>query len=283
MNQKTINSIFYCLVIAVLWMLAPLALAQQSQTQNTAFLLSIDGPIGPATLKNAIDGKTVSVNGKNYVLQTKNAVVQRVDPNWRSELLSVITDPSVAYILLLIGIYGLIIELAHPGFILPGVAGAIALIFALYAFNMLPISYAGLSLIILGLIFLVAEAFVPSFGALGLGGIVAFVVGSIFLMNTDNTAYHIDFSLILTMAIISAIFLLGIVGMAIRSRQRKIVSGLEALINMEAVAVESFEKEGWVLVHGERWQAVSATPIKKHQPVRVKSVNGLILMVEAVQ
>lgn len=253
--------------------------AEEALKTNVIDLIADNVP----ELLTAINGKSVTIHNQIYILHTDNIVMQNIQPNWRSKILAIITDPSIAYILLLIGIYGLFFEFAHPGFVLPGVVGAIALIFASYALNMLPISYAGLSLIILGLIFLIAEAFVPSFGALGFGGIIAFIIGSIFLMNTDDSAYHIDLSLIITMAVINALFFLGIVGMAIRSRQRKIVSGREALLNSQGIALENFEKEGWILVNGERWQAISSTPIKQHQAVRVSEIKGLKLVINAIQ
>ncbi len=233
-------------------------------------------------LLNAINGRTVSVRGQDFVLHTQNLPVETLNPNWRSKFLGVITDPTIAYILLLIGIYGLLIEFAHPGFVLPGVTGVIALILALFAFHMLPISYAGLSLMLLGLIFLIAEAFMPSFGVLGLGGIIAFVVGSVFLMNTEVKAYRINWSVIITMTILNAIFFLGIIATVIRARQRKIVSGREALIGMEGEALEDLQHEGLVLVNGERWQAISEMPIKQHHSIHVVAIKGLKLQVEAI-
>lgn len=235
-------------------------------------------------LLTAINGKVIKINNQDIVLKTKNAPIERINPDWRAKLLAVITDPSFAYILLLIGIYGLFFEFANPGFIVPGVTGAIALILALYAFHMLPISYAGMGLMILGLVFLIAEAFVPSFGALGLGGIIAFMVGSVFLMNTELQAYRIDWSVIIAMGLINGLFFFGIIGMAIRSAKRKVVSGPENLISMEGHALDGFSSaEGWVWVNGERWQAVSQQPIKSQEKIRVTAVNGLVLTVVPIE
>lgn len=252
--------------------------ADEALQLNVINLMATDIP----NLLTKLNGYKVEIQGQTITLNTKNIRIEQVQPDWRSRLLAVITDPSVAYILLLIGIYGLFFEFANPGFIVPGVVGAIALLLALYAFQLLPINYAGLGLIILGLVFLAAEAFMPSFGALGIGGIIAFVAGSILLLETDAEGYSINWLLIITMALLNALFFLGIIGMAIKSKRRKVVSGSEELVGMTGRALTDFDDTGYIYVHSERWQAKTETPLKKSQPVRVKKIDGLTLMVEPI-
>jgi membrane-bound serine protease (ClpP class) len=227
-----------------------------------------------------LDGRKVTVRGQEQTLATGGLAIERVVPDWRSELLSVITDPNVAYILLLIGIYGLIFELANPGTILPGVTGAIALLLALYAFQVLPINYAGLALIFLGLAFMTAEAFVPSFGILGLGGVIAFVAGSIILLDTQTM--QISIPLIASTALVSAAFFIWVIGRFVRLRRQKARTGEEELLGSIGVALQDFATTGRVRVHSESWQASTAAPVKKGQRVRIVAIDGLSLVVQAL-
>jgi membrane-bound serine protease (ClpP class) len=225
------------------------------------------------------NGRKVTVNGEPMVLQTKDLAVKVVEPDWRSRVLSVITDPNIAYVLMLIGIYGLIFEFSNPGYILPGVVGAICLVLALYAFHVLPVNYAGMGLMLLGIAFMVAEAFVPSFGALGIGGVIAFVVGSVILMNTESQFYTISRPLIMAFALTSAAFFIGLVGMVIRARQRPAVIGRESLIGDVGEAVEDFQGRGHIRAQGEIWQAVCDRPLRQGQKVRVTALDGLTVRV----
>jgi len=159
----------------------------------------------PDLLRQA-NGKTVIVQGNQKELKTVGLSVKQIMPDWRTKFLAVITDPSVAYILLMIGFYGLFFEFANPGFVVPGVVGAICLLLALYAFQLLPINYAGLGLILLGMAFIVAEAFMPSFGALGIGGVISFVIGSIMLLKTDVTGYRLPWGLIIGVTLVTGFF-----------------------------------------------------------------------------
>jgi len=211
-------------------------------------------------------------------LETAGLSVERQDPDWRSKLLAVITDPNIAYILMMIGIYGLIFELANPGYVLPGVVGAICLVLALYAFQVLPINYAGLALIMLGIIFMIAEAFVPSFGALGFGGIIAFVVGSIILL--DEESLSISLPLIGGTALVSAGFFLWVIGMLARIRRKPVVSGAEELIGALGEASADFESRGYIRVHSESWAAESEVPVRKGEKVEVVALDGLTLKVK---
>jgi len=211
-----------------------------------------------------------------------NAQIVQVEVDWRTKLLAVITNPSVAYILILLGIYALIFEFTNPGLILPGVVGAICVLLALYSFNLLPVNYAGLALIVVGIAFMVAEAFLPAFGSLGIGGLIAFVLGSIILIDPDSvpSGFEIPYTLIGGVAAASAGFVFLVVGMAVRQRRRPVLTGREQMIGAVAEALEDFEREGWARVHGESWRARSSTPVRRGERLRVKAIDGLILTVE---
>jgi membrane-bound serine protease (ClpP class) len=231
-------------------------------------------------LLQQLQGRTVTLLGTPRVLDTAGAQIETIEPDWRSRLLAVITDPNVAYVLMLIGIYGLFFEFANPGYILPGVAGAISLVLALYAFQILPVNYAGLALLTLGLMFMLAEAFVPSFGALGIGGVIGFVIGSIILFDQGEAGYAVSLPLILALALLSAGFFLFVVGAAIKARRRPVVSGREEMLRARGAALDDFIGSGRVRIHGEIWQAVTKVPLKRGDRVRVRSVEGLVLSVE---
>lgn len=233
-----------------------------------------------ADLLNQLHGRNVTIHQQTYQLNIANAQVTEIAPDWRSRFLSVITNPNIAYILLLVGIYGLILEFFNPGAILPGTVGAISLLVALYALQLLPVNYVGLALIFLGVALIIAEAFEPSFGVLGLGGIASFVIGSVILMDTDAPGYGIDLSVIITFTVLSVLILATVALLALKSTQRKVVSGLEALIGSEAIVVDDFEHKGSVVMHGEHWQATSSVPLKKEQVVQVTGLKNLTLSVE---
>jgi len=231
-------------------------------------------------LLQQLQGRTVTVMGTPRVLESAGVHIETIAPDWRSRLLAVITDPNVAYVLMLIGIYGLFFEFANPGYILPGVAGAISLVLALYAFQILPVNYAGLALLSLGLMFMLAEAFVPSFGALGIGGVIGFVIGSIILFDQGEAGYAVSLPLILALALSSAGFFLFVVGAAIKARRRPVVSGREELLQARGEVLDDFTDSGRIRVHGEVWQAVTKVPLRRGERVRVRSVEGLVLGVE---
>jgi membrane-bound serine protease (ClpP class) len=229
-----------------------------------------------------IDGMVVEVNNREVVLDTSGLVTERLEPDWRSELLGVITSPTIAYLLLLIGVYGLLLEGYHPGAIVPGVVGAICLLTALYAFQMLPVNYAGLGLIILGIILMIAEVIAPSFGALGIGGIIAMVIGSIILIDTDAPGFTISRALIGSIAIAGSLGMMGIVWFAVRARNRPVVSGREQLIGAHGTALEGFSHEGDVFVHSERWHAITESAVSADQSIVVTGLDGLTLKVRPV-
>ena len=231
-----------------------------------------------ADLLQQLDGREVLMESGKMTLSTGNLVIEHVEPDWRSQLLAIITDPNIAYILMLLGFYGLIFELSNPGYILPGVVGGICLLLALYSFQVLPINYAGLALMILGIIFMIAEAFVPSFGALGIGGVIAFVFGSVILMNDEGL--RISLPLIGGTALVSTGFFLWVMGGLYAISRKKVVTGMEEMIGSMGEAMADFEGEGRVWIHGESWRAVSPAAVKKGQKVQVIEKDGLLLKVE---
>ena len=231
-------------------------------------------------LLRLLDGRKVKLRAQEVELSTTGLVLHELEPDWRTDLLSLITNPNVAYLLMLIGIYGLLLEGYNPGAVLPGVVGAICLLLALFAFQVLSVNYAGLALIALGVLLIVAESFVPSFGALGLGGIVAFVMGSVMLLDNDVPGFSIAWQVIAAMALAGALVLLAIVSFAVRARRRPVVSGVEGLLREVAEATEDFEQRGLVRVQGELWQAVSREPVRAGQRLRIRKVDGLTVEVE---
>jgi membrane-bound serine protease (ClpP class) len=211
-----------------------------------------------------------------------DAPVVEVEVDWRTRVLGVLTNPAIAYIMILVGIYALIFEFMNPGLVLPGVVGAICLLLALYAFHLLPVNYAGLALILLGIAFMIAEAFLPAFGSLGVGGLIAFVIGSVILLDEpDLPGFEIPYGLIAGVTVASAAFLFFVIGLAVRNRKRPVVTGREYLIGARAEALEDFDAEGWARVQGETWRVRSGAPVRRGQRLRVTSIDGLILTVEA--
>ena len=216
-------------------------------------------------------------NGEAIELATNGVTIEQIEPDWRTRVLMVITDPNIAYILMLIGLYGLVYEFLNPGFFIPGVIGSICLLLGLYSLQMLPINYAGLALIILGILFMIFESIAPSFGILGVGGIIAFIIGSFILL--DKSGYAISIPLILANAAVSAGFFIWVLGMMMRIRRRPLVSGQEHMQGGSAQVCEDFSKEGYVFVEGERWRAITSAPVHKGQEVNVTAVDGLTLHV----
>lgn len=230
-------------------------------------------------LLSQLNGRTIRLENGERRLSTDDLALTRDAPDWRTTLLSLIADPTIAYGLLLIGFYGLIFELASPGTLVPGIVGGISLLLGLFAFQVLSIDLAGLGLVLLGLAMIVGEAFLPSFGALGLGGIAAFVIGSILLMDEANSA--IAWPLIGGTALVAAGFLLWCVVRLIGVRRRLPQTGREELIGAQATALTDFTSGGGkVLLHGERWQARGNSSIREGAPVRVIALEGLTVRVE---
>ncbi|MCB1705523.1 MAG: nodulation protein NfeD [Halioglobus sp.] len=226
-----------------------------------------------------LDGREVPAGQGTVVLNTADLAVYQHPVDWRSEFLAVITDPNVAYILMLVGVYGLLLEFYNPGGGLPGITGAICLLLALYAFQTLPVSYAGLGLILLGIALMTAEAFSPSFGVLGLGGLVAFVVGSVLLMDTEMPAYQIALPVILGVSVFSAVLLVLGVGLMMRARQRPVRNGLDHLVGATAEVEAVPGGVPRVNLDGELWTVACEDSLAPHDRVTVESIDGLTLHV----
>lgn len=231
-------------------------------------------------LLRQVDGRDVRAGGRRVRLATQGLARQVLEPDWRTRLLAVITHPTIAYGLLLIGIYGLLLEGYHPGVVLPGVVGTIALLLALFAFQLLSVSYAGLALVVIGSGMMVAEFFVPAYGSLGIGGLTAFVFGSLILFDNDVPGYAIGRPLIGGLAAAAALLLIGMLFLITRARRRPVVTGAQAMVGAEALAVEAFTGQGRVRYGGELWNAHSSAALAAGQPARIVRVQGLTLYVE---
>ena len=249
--------------------------AQDALSQHVIDVVANDVP----DLARKVDGRKVSTAAGERVLATAGATIATVAPDWRTRFLAIITHPSIALILLTAGFYALVFEVMNPGMVLPGVAGAIAILIGMYALQLLPTNYAGLALLLLGLSFIVAEAFVPAYGSLGIGGVAAFVIGAMMLVQTDIPGFGVPLSLIVTLAITSLVFLLAIAAAAVKARRRPVVTGREQMIGSHGVVVEGAEGDGWVRVHSELWRARSTHPLTTGESVRVTGKEGLVLTV----
>ena len=234
-------------------------------------------------LLTKVDGWQVNINGQDVILETSDLEIVSIEPDWRNELLSVITNPNIAYILMLLGVYGLFFEMANPGYVLPGVIGGICMLLALYALQVLPVNYAGLALMILGVIFMVAELFAPSFGALGIGGIIAFVVGSIILFDTEGSEIQVAIPIIVAVSTVTSIFFLIVLKMVFAAHRKPVVSGVDEMLGSIGQVLEDFEASGRIHIHGETWQVKSKLPLNRGDQVRVTAIDGLILSVEPIR
>ena len=247
--------------------------AEEALKLNVIDLIATDLP----DLLVKLDGRALNVAGQDRILRTTGVETTAIEPDWRSRFLALITDPSIAYILLLLGTYGLLFEFYNPGFVLPGVVGAICLLIALYALQLLPVNFAGVALLVLGIAFMIAEVFVPAYGSLGIGGIIAFVIGSVMMIDTDVPGFILPWTLIAAIAFLSALFIVVVVGMAVQARKRPVVSGSEEMMGAAGEVIEDFAQEGWARIHSENWKVRSTVPLKRGQKVRVTAINGLVL------
>jgi membrane-bound serine protease (ClpP class) len=251
--------------------------AREALEQNVIDLMAED----VEDLLAKLDGRPITIGGEEVTLRTAEREFVALEPDWRTELLGIITNPNVAYILMLIGIYGIIFEFWNPGFVLPGVVGAISLLLALYAFQVLPVNYAGLALIALGIGMMVAEMFMPSFGALGFGGVVAFVVGSIMLMDTDAPGFGISLQLVGGVALAASTSLLLLMAVLARSHRGPVITGQEEMLGSRARVLDWQDGMGRVRAHGEIWRARGPAGLSAGQEVKVIAIDGLTLEVEA--
>lgn len=225
------------------------------------------------------DGRTVSLGGQDVVLRTADLDIVEVPPDWRVELLGLLANPTFAYMLMLVGIYGIIFEVINPGALVPGVIGGISLILALFSLNMLPINAAGAGLVLLGIALMTAEAFAPSFGVLGIGGALAFGLGSVFMFE-EVPGFHLSIGVIVAATALSALLLIVVVAAALRAHRKRVVSGDSAMIGTTGTVLSWSGESGTILIHGERWQASGIGSADEGTSVRVIARDGLTLRVE---
>jgi membrane-bound serine protease (ClpP class) len=250
--------------------------AQQALEENVIDIIAADLD----ELLLVLDGHLVAIESGEYALNTLGKYIHYEDPDWRTEFLKVITNPNLVLILGMIGFYGIILEFYNPGFGVPGVVGAICLLLAGYALQMLPVNYAGLAFIILGIALIVAEAMVPSFGIFGFGGIVAFIIGSIILIDTEFGAFQIGKPVIVATGLVSLGFIFVTISLAMKIRKKDVVTGIQTMIGMVGVSLDEIEVEGMVKIQGEIWRATSESPISQGDEIKVVDVSGLRLKVE---
>lgn len=231
-------------------------------------------------LLEKVHGREVKVGEARLVLDTKGLALERLDPDWRSKLLGAITNPNLALILMLVGIYGLIFEFMNPGALVPGTIGAICLLLGLYALSALPVNYVGVALLLLGIALMVAEAFTPSVGVLGIGGVVAFVFGAMMLFDADAPGFGVSLPLVGGVAIASLGLTLLIVRLALKSRRSRVVTGTEALVGAVGRVTDWDGRAGHVFAAGERWAADGPDGLQPGQAVTVTAVHGLQLSVQ---
>jgi len=232
-------------------------------------------------LLHKIDGRTVTVAGKPERIASAGLEVVTVTPDWRTELLALVTNPNVAFILLLIGVYGLILEFFNPGAVAPGLIGSICLVVALYALALLPVNYAGVALVLIGVGLMIAEAHIGAFGAIGVGGIVAFVIGALMMFPSGMPGFALSNGVIVGAAIASAALFLLVLAVLLRSRKRPVVTGGEALIGAAGEAVWWQGNEGRVSIKGELWRARAKAPLQVGTRIKVVDRDGLVLVVDS--
>ncbi len=249
--------------------------AEDARTEDVVDFLAVGIP----DLLQQIDGRTVTTEFGETQISTQGLTVTRHEPDWRTRALGIITNPNVAYILMIIGIYGVLLEFYNPGVLVPGVVGAVSLFLALYAFHVLPVNYAGLALVAFGIALMIGEAFVPSFGALGLGGAAAFIIGSIMLMDVDAPGFRVSPMLIGSIAAVSSGLFLMVMMMLLRARRRAVVTGPEELLDSRAEVIDWDGTRGHVRVHGEIWNARATSELQPGRRVQVSSIDGLTLIV----
>lgn len=250
--------------------------ASDALAQQVIDLIANDAEV----LLQAVNGQVIDTASGAVTLNTEGASITLIEADWRHDFLSVITNPNIAYILLMIGVYGLILEFYNPGLGLPGITGIICLLVGAYALQMLPISYAGLALMVVGIGLIAFEVVSPSFGVFGLGGLAAFVLGSVMLMDTDSAAWQISLPLIAAVAVATGGLIVLILGAALKARRQPMVTGDQAMMQMIAVALEDFDQRGHVHVSGETWTATTKSPVHKGDRLRIRQVDGLTLHVD---
>lgn len=250
--------------------------AEEALRRNVIDLIAADVP----DLLTKLEGREIRVGDERRRLATAGAARIAFEPNWKERVLGFISDPNIALILMMIGVYGLLFEFYSPGMAVPGVAGGISLLLAAYGLALLPLNFVGVALLVLGIALMVAETFVASFGALGIGGVAAFVAGALMLVDADVPGLQVSLSLVVPLAATSAALVAGIAALALKARRRPAVAGAEGMVGGLAEAIEDFEREGRVRAFGEIWRARSSAPLARGQRARVRAVEGLVLKVE---
>lgn len=250
--------------------------AEAALAKNVIDVIAVDRQ----DLLQSIHGREVNLGGGQVPLDTQNVTVRDVEPSWRIKFLSTIASPEIALLLGVIGLYGLLLEAYNPGAIVPGVVGVICLLLAGYALQIIPVNFAGLGLIILGLALIVAEAFVPSFGALGLGGLAAFIFGAIMMFDTGVPGFGISITFVVIFALVVGLSMLLVMGFVVKLHRRGAVTGTGSIVGGVGTAMQDFTGEGRVWLEGEAWHAVSDVPVRKDEEVVVRRLDGLTLHVE---
>jgi membrane-bound serine protease (ClpP class) len=253
--------------------------ATEAREQNVVELIATDVP----ALLQQLEGRKIDLAGGEVVLRTTAAPVVAWSPDWHDRLLSVITNPAIALILMMVGMYGMFFEFSNPGLVFPGVAGAICLLLAAYAFHLLPVNYAGLALIIVGIGFIVAEVFLPAYGSLGVGGVLAFVAGALMLIDTGAGGFGIPWPLVAFLAAVTAVFVVAVVRMGLQARRAPLVSGLTTLVGADGEMLEDSDETGWASIRGETWKVRTAGHMVRGQRIRVIGVDGVLPRVSAAQ
>ncbi len=253
--------------------------ATEAREQKVVELIAVDVP----GLLQQLEGRKVEVAGTERVLHTAGAPLVASTPDWHDRILSVLTNPSIALILMLVGMYGLFFEFNNPGLVFPGVAGAVCLLLAAYAFHLLPVNYAGLALIFVGIAFIVAEVFVPAYGSLGVGGVIAFVAGALMLIDTSAGGFGIPWPLVVFLAPVTAAFLFFVARMALQARRAPIVSGLATMVGAAGEMLEDSGETGWANIRGETWKVRTAGHLARGQRIRVVAVDGVVPRVTAAE
>lgn len=252
--------------------------ARAALEQNVVEIIAVD----TADLLRQADGRTVQLAGQPHVLHTAHLTVETIEPDWRTRLLGTLTNPNLAYILLLLGIYGIIFELMSPGAVFPGVIGAVSLITALLALNMLPITYAGIGLLLLGVALMIGEAFVSSFGILGLAGVTSFVFGSVLLFDHDIVGFTLSLPLIISASAVSLLLLAIVFTAAFRAHRRPAVTGDDGFVGKHAIVERWQGDTGIVRFRGELWQATATSSLLPEQTVYITGRSGLTLTVKPI-
>ena len=231
------------------------------------------------SLLKQLDGHVVTIDGKSRTLKTAGLAIEEIEPDWMFKVLATITDPNVALILMMIGIYGLIFEFMNPGSLVPGTIGAVSLLLGLYALAVLPVDVVGLALILLGIALMVGEAFAPSFGILGIGGLAAFVFGAAILFDTEVPAFQIDWGIIAALAVFSAVLLIFVARIGIRAQRGSVQTGQQQIVGAHGTVLDWAEGRGHVFVRSERWSASGPPTISAGDTIVVDAIDGLKLRI----